>query len=172
MAATIRHRHAARVTLTVMANRTLRNVRSVVFAALYLGACGTSDSAPGLGADAGGGTGTQCDADGDHALAAACGGNDCCDTDWNVHPGQTAYFNVQSACHSFDYDCDGKATGEHLGSSSCIPDGIEGACRSGGVGVWLDSAPACGKTGRVGGSCRPSAPCVFEGGSSMTQNCR
>jgi hypothetical protein len=43
-------------------------------------------------------------------------GSDCCDSDVNAHPGQTAFFAMADACGSsqvpdgFDYDCDGKDT--------------------------------------------------------------
>ncbi|MEI7893770.1 MAG: hypothetical protein WCI05_11795 [Myxococcales bacterium] len=49
----------------------------------------------------------SCDLDRDGHPAWSCGGDDCCDQDPSVFPGQTAYFEVQSACKSFDYDCNG-----------------------------------------------------------------
>jgi hypothetical protein len=58
---------------------------------------------------------TSCDVDGDGYLArgAPCFGNDCCDTDSYVHPGQTQYFTSPSLCGNYDYDCDGIATPEY-----------------------------------------------------------
>jgi hypothetical protein len=35
---------------------------------------------------------------------------DCCDTDKNAFPGQTAYFATADSCGSFDYNCDASAT--------------------------------------------------------------
>jgi hypothetical protein len=32
-------------------------------------------------------------------------GTDCCDTDRNTFPGQTAYFTVINACGKYDYNC-------------------------------------------------------------------
>jgi hypothetical protein len=79
-------------------------------------------------------TGTQCltgvcstfyvDGDGDGygttAAVQQCGttvptgyankSGDCCDSDANAHPGQTAYFTTADACGSFDYNCDGQET--------------------------------------------------------------
>jgi hypothetical protein len=53
-------------------------------------------------------------------------GGDCCDSDANAHPGQTAYFTTEDACGSWDYSCDGtietpngqqpSSCGEELGS--------------------------------------------------------
>lgn len=57
--------------------------------------------------DSGPPTGEACDGDHDSHLAVACGGDDCCDTDANVHPGVTAYFDTKNACNGFDYDCNG-----------------------------------------------------------------
>jgi hypothetical protein len=61
-----------------------------------------------------------CDEDGDGYLAmtASCGGNDCCDQDKHVHPGQTAFFTEPGACGGYDYNCDGKETPEY-GAANC-----------------------------------------------------
>jgi hypothetical protein len=66
------------------------------------------------------GPATGCDDDGDGYLAvgAMCGGNDCCDQDAHVHPGQKSYFTGPGACGGFDYDCDGKETPEY-GAVDC-----------------------------------------------------
>ena len=52
------------------------------------------------------------------AAGPPCLGDDCCDTDPMVHPGQTAYFTSPSQCGSFDYDCDGTATPQY-GLANC-----------------------------------------------------
>lgn len=76
----------------------------------------TADAAPDAPSEAG----AVCDQDGDGYLAvgALCGGTDCCDTDKNVHPGQTSFFTTPGACGGFDYDCNGQIT-EEYGAASC-----------------------------------------------------
>jgi hypothetical protein len=61
-----------------------------------------------------------CDEDGDGYLSktGGCGGNDCCDQDPHVHPGQESYFTDAGACGGYDYDCDGKETAEY-GAADC-----------------------------------------------------
>jgi len=72
------------------------------------------------------------DADGDGygnpaVVIAACArpagyvanGTDCCDSDANAHPGQTAYFATADACGSFDYNCDGASTPQPNGPANC-----------------------------------------------------
>jgi hypothetical protein len=79
------------------------------------------------------GMSVDCDQDGDghQAIAAPCGGDDCCDTDAHVHPGETAYYTTPGNCGGFDYDCDGKDTPEYGGAScswntfSCSGDGFQ-----------------------------------------------
>lgn len=44
---------------------------------------------------------------------------DCCDSDANAHPGQTAYFTTADACGSFDYNCDGQETPKSHGPTDC-----------------------------------------------------
>jgi hypothetical protein len=87
--------------------------------------------------------GTVCDQDGDghKATGAACGGDDCCDADARVHPGQTSFFTTPGACGGYDYDCDSKETLEYGGAScqwstfSCNGDG------------FAAPVPACGQIG-------------------------
>jgi len=55
---------------------------------------------------------TPCDRDGDGRLAPSCGGDDCCDTDPRVYRGAPGWFDVPTACGTFDYDCDGWGTRE------------------------------------------------------------
>jgi hypothetical protein len=87
--------------------------------------------------------GTVCDQDGDGYLAmgAACGGTDCCDTDANVHPGQTAFFTKAGACGSFDYDCTGQIT-EEYGAASCQWNTF--SCSGNGFAAPI---PSCGEMG-------------------------
>jgi hypothetical protein len=59
---------------------------------------------------------------------------DCCDSDVNVHPGQTAYFTTATACGGFDYNCDtqeakksnGPAQGTCGGPPTCAV--VSGKC--------------------------------------------
>jgi hypothetical protein len=87
--------------------------------------------------------GSTCDEDGDGHLAMgpACGGDDCCDHDAHVHPGQVAYFTSAGACGGFDYDCDGKESPEYAGAS-CQWSSF--ACSGDGFAA---PTPACGATG-------------------------
>jgi hypothetical protein len=110
---------------------------------------------------------SSCDRDGDGHLAAGapCFGDDCCDTDPNVYPGQTAYFTAPSQCGGFDYDCDGAATPQY-GLANCAWAGL--GCAGDG---FVDST-ACGATA-------PFSVCASTGlltcaasVGSLTQACR
>jgi hypothetical protein len=110
---------------------------------------------------------SSCDRDGDGHLAAGapCFGDDCCDTDPSVYPGQTAYFTTASQCGGFDYDCDGASTPQY-GLASCAWAGL--GCAGDG---FVDSA-ACGATA-------PFSVCASTGlltcaasVGSLTQGCR
>jgi hypothetical protein len=79
-----------------------------------------------------------CDRDGDgHRATGACGGDDCCDQDPVVFPGQQNFFASVSACGTFDYDCDGKPSPRferaacHVTSFQCIGDGFGGDVQCG-----------------------------------------
>jgi hypothetical protein len=86
--------------------------------------------------------GATCDEDGDGYLAmGACGGNDCCDTDAHVHPGQTAYFTQQGACGGYDYDCNGMVVAEY-GAANCQWSLF--SCNGNG---FAPPIPACGDFG-------------------------
>ena len=116
------------------------------------------------------GTGFACDGDGDGYLAmgSACGGNDCCDQDAHVHPGQTAYFTQPGACGGYDYDCDGKETPEYgavdcqWSTFSCSGDGF--AAPIPGCGVfgtytscsipWYDVLSCTGSNAQQAQACR------------------
>jgi hypothetical protein len=87
--------------------------------------------------------GGPCDQDGDgyETTGGTCNGNDCCDVDARVHPGQTSFYTSAGNCGSFDYDCDGKSAAEwqavncQLGFFTCSGDGFQ------------DPQPGCGQTG-------------------------
>jgi hypothetical protein len=100
-------------------------------------------------------TGDPCDQDGDGYKNAMCGGNDCCDTDGNAHPGQTGWYAQQDACKSFDYDCDGKEEHEYpaslacgyVWSLGCIPSCSGTSCVCGGKACstgYVGPDPGCG----------------------------
>ncbi len=106
------------------------------------------DAAPGDGSttDTGtggeGGTMSPCDQDGDgHAAKGSCGGDDCCDEDAKVHPGQGSYFAVPGACGGFDYDCDGKEE-QQYGGASCTWSTF--SCSGNGFAAPI---PGCGQQG-------------------------
>ena len=112
-------------------------------------------------------TGSSCDQDGDGHLAAGppCFGDDCCDSDPDVHPGQTAYFTTPSQCGGFDYDCDSVATSEY-GIASCAWAGL--GCAGDG---FVDST-ACGATAPFTVCAMATfLTCVGSVGS-LTQACR
>jgi len=96
------------------------------------------------------GDGGPCDQDGDGYLSnsSVCGGNDCCDTDSSVHPGQTGWFTQQSHCKTFDYNCDGKDEPAYLSNLTCVL-------------VWsVGCIPVCGGTSCLckGQSCNTGYP--------------
>lgn len=109
-----------------------------------------------------------CDQDGDGHLAmgGSCLGDDCCDTDPNVHPGQALYFSVPGRCGSYDYDCDGKLTQEY-GVASCQWSAL--GC---GSGNGFQQATDCGVTAPFL-ACTPNGllACTVMM-ESMTQACR
>lgn len=85
----------------------------IIPAALALApACGTSEIDPGK--DGGSGDATPdadpCDLDGDHYVATSCGGDDCDDTNLDVHPG------ANETCDGDDNDCDGAIDPEPPGA--------------------------------------------------------
>jgi hypothetical protein len=112
-------------------------------------------------------TGSSCDQDGDGYMAAGppCYGNDCCDTDANVHPGQTAYFTTPSQCGSYDYDCDGTATPEY-GLADCTWTGL------GCTGDGFVDATACGATAAFSVCASTGLLTCTASVGSLTQACR
>jgi hypothetical protein len=110
---------------------------------------------------------SSCDQDGDGYLATGtpCFGNDCCDTDPNVHPGQTAYFTSPSQCGSYDYNCDGIATPEYAVAN----------CQWVGLGCTGDGfvdITACGVTASFSVCTSTSALTCAASVGSLTQACR
>jgi hypothetical protein len=125
-----------------------------------------ADAPPGADAPA---VGPACDQDGDGARAmGACGGDDCCDEDAHVHPGQTSYFAEQGACGGYDYDCDGQETPEY-GDASCQWSSF--ACSGDG---FAPPVPTCGAFGTFT-TCSPPWYNVFscaESDAQQAQACR
>jgi hypothetical protein len=70
------------------------------------------------------------DHDGHRAVGGICGGDDCCDFDPIVFPGQTNFFAAANACGNFDFDCDGKQASQldragcHIANFQCVGDGF------------------------------------------------
>jgi hypothetical protein len=109
-----------------------------------------------------------CDQDGDghKAMGLTCGGDDCCDGDPNVYPGQTTYFATPTACGGYDYDCDGIATTQY-GLASCQSSVL--SCSGDG----FNQITACGVEASFS-VCASSAllsPCTASVGT-LTQACR
>lgn len=113
------------------------------------------------------------DADGDGYKAEYCGGEDCCDSDSDVHPGQTTYYGSSNACGDFDYNCDGTEEKKYTGSTDDCGDtcSSDAFCHIG----WCQSdcstiPPACGN------SCnRGTGWCIMDTCASLkpdTQACR
>lgn len=108
----------------------------------------------------------NCDQDLDtyHAAGGNCGGNDCCDTDNQAHPNQTAFFTSASKCGSFDYNCNGKNDPQYPTSISCGGTGALGC--TGGPGYMSD--PGCGNSGTFY-QCVPNGALACKPGSPVTQ---
>ena len=109
-----------------------------------------------------------CDQDGDghKATGPTCGGDDCCDTDSNAYPGQTAYFSTPTACGGYDYNCDGVATPQY-GLANCQSSVL--SCSGDG----FDQVTACGVEApfSVCASSGLLSPCTASVGT-LTQACR
>ena len=95
----------------------------------------------------------------------ACpGGDDCCDSDADVFPGQTKWFTTSSACGSFDYDCDKTETQRIGQGSKCVGCNFFDCCHTPG---YEGAPPPCGVSGPVTG-CK--AFCA-EDDASRVQEC-
>ncbi len=92
---------------------------------------------------------SPCDCDNDTYMAMSCGGNDCCDTDPNAHPGQTSFFPSEDDCHSYDYNCDTMQEME-WGAFSCAP-GVTGCTPTSG---FVGGVPGCGVPEQWTGMCK------------------
>jgi hypothetical protein len=90
-----------------------------------------------------------CDRDEDGEPSETCGGEDCDDSDPNVHPGQANHFTEPSERVGFDYDCNGFIERDPAEPSlSC---GLELAqCDVEAQGFMDDPLPACGEQGSWG----------------------
>ncbi len=109
----------------------------------------------------------SCDQDGDGHMAAGlpCLGDDCCDADPNVHPGQTTYFTTSSRCGTFDYDCDNAATPQY-GAANCQWVGV------GCAGDGFDQTTACGVTAAFSVCASGGILSCTANVGSLTQACR
>jgi hypothetical protein len=119
--------------------------------------------------DAGGDGSIDCDHDHDGYISnsAQCGGNDCCDTDPNAHPGQTDFFPSADGCMSFDYNCDGTLETE-WGAFSCTP-GVTGCTPTSG---FVGGVPGCGVAEQWTGTCKNMVTSCQPGTTiSQTQAC-
>jgi hypothetical protein len=126
---------------------------------------GAPPDAGGDAADAAPDVVVVCDEDLDtYHAEGGCGGNDCCDIDKQVHPGQTKFFTDASACGSFDYDCNGKADPQYPTSITCGGTGALGC--TGGPGYMSD--PGCGNSGTYY-QCVPNGALACKPGSPVTQ---
>ncbi len=97
---------------------------------------------------------------------------DCADGDPLAHVGQAGFFvvpvNGAAPALAFDFDCDGKVTGEFEGIAFC--QSVGGCARINGI--WADVPPLCGRSGQTVEDCgRPSTHCAPTYGSAV-QRCR
>ncbi len=83
---------------------------------------------------------------------------DCCDSDADVFPGQKAWFEQQSACGSFDYDCVDGAVQELTAIGKCAA--LSGGLCSASPQGWESAAPACGESGQWVFDCKIALPCA------------
>lgn len=102
---------------------------------------------------------------------------DCCDSDANAKPGQSAWFTTLDKCGSWDYDCDGGVEYEYSGTGCNT---ISSGCPycSYGTNVWSGSVPSCGNPGTwvtnctsTSTACSPGSSYCTASGSSRTQAC-
>ncbi len=92
------------------------------------------------------------DMDGHRSRLGNCGGDDCDDNGFLVHPGQTVYFEdpTHPGGTDFDYDCNGFPNPDpqykFVDCSSLL--GL--MCDQSGSGFLGTATPACGQAGRFG----------------------
>jgi hypothetical protein len=93
---------------------------------------------------------------------------DCDDTNPDVWPGQSAFFEVTTPGWGFDYNCDGVAQKEYPSLVSCISEGM--ICEGHG---WAETIPDCGEPGDFVGCTKPPGvgPECIEEPSTKIQGC-
>jgi hypothetical protein len=96
------------------------------------------------------------------ADSVAAGRFDCCDSDANAFPGQSAYFISLNNCRSFNYDCDTVVTQQWTKVFSQCP-----SCPCDGWATADNMPPSCG-TPSTYSWCTSSAG----GGTGRTQACK
>jgi len=73
--------------------------------------------------------------------------DDCCDTDSDVHPGQTAFFSRAAECGGWDYDCNQVTEVSQPALGGCVVVSSPG-CYTPAYGGWAGSSvPGCGMRG-------------------------
>ena len=113
--------------------------------------------------------------------------DDCYDSDFNVKPGQTAWFSTSyGPSQSFDYNCDNSTQKEYTQAGSCSsPSGSswnDWFCSMGSAG-WEGSVATCGQTKDYingGEDCTlsiswnplPTGTCSQNANSTRQQRCR
>lgn len=132
------------------------------------------DSTGGSGAAGSGaaGSATSCDADHDEHLAQGkCGGDDCDDSDANVSPDQSDYFDESQPRVDYDYDCSGAPEREQTEPIVCTGLTVI-ECPTDQSG-FLGTLPACGEVGKWGKCAKGSAlePCVEDVVTTQTMRC-
>ena len=101
--------------------------------------------------------------------AALC--DDCCDSDEDAYPGQTAFFSSATSCGGWDYNCDGVDQQQYGIRGSCVWNTT--GCR--GTAGYLTTVPACGNSHRFSSSDKCSGTigtCAWSGYSYLNQPCR
>ncbi len=105
--------------------------------------------------------------------AAASPGTDCCDSDADVYPGQTAYFTSATNCGGYDYNCSSSEEPEPEKCYNCTNCTVSGTCNMGGCGPNSASATVtcafrgCGASGSHN-YCKINYSTVWECHTSQT----
>lgn len=116
---------------------------------------------------------TSTDGDcGDPGEGLAGGPTDCCDTDEDAYPGQTAFFAPRNDCGGWDYNCDGTEEYQYdsvyVGCTGCsggVCTGAPADCMDRG---WSFRVPDCNESGSLS-----SCTCTMSsGGGTRPQQCR
>ncbi len=112
-------------------------------------------------------------------------GTDCCDTDANAKPGQTAYFTTaRTTCGGYDYDCSGTevldSTGINATTYACTNPCNSCSLDYSVTAGWLTAPPAtCGGSGTkysmngsyVSGTCYTAACATLATGVAAQRGC-